>query len=149
MQHSSAFPIPNLTDKFDLSSPMHNDNSPTSTDINSIALDFTALLLAGDFRAAGEKYWAEDVVSIEPYPTTDVTDGVCQGIDAVRTRNRRWFSTHAIEDLSLDGPFITGDHFALFADMFIVHAGRRTPHSQIAVFAVREGKIVEERYFHP
>lgn len=118
--------------------------SPTTAEV---AAGFTALLLAGDFRAAGEKYWAEDVVSIEPYPQTD--DPVCRGIEAVRARNQRWFSTHAIEDLSVDGPFVTGDHFALFADMFIVHAGRRTPHSQIAVFSVREGKIIEERYFHP
>jgi hypothetical protein len=43
---------------------------------------------------------------------------------------------------------VTGDHFALFTDMLIIHAGRRTPHSQIAVFVVRNGKIVEERYFH-
>ena len=48
----------------------------------------------------------------------------------------------------MDGPFITGNHFALFIDMLIVHAGRRTPHSQIAVFAVRDGKIIEERFFH-
>ena len=128
---------------------MDHDALTTCPDVAEVARDFTALWLAGDFRAAGEKYWAEDVVSIEPYPQADDLDAVCQGIEAVRARNRRWFSTHAIEDLSVDGPFVTGDHFALFADMLIVHAGRRTPHSHIAVFAVREGKIIEERYFHP
>lgn len=123
-----------------------SERPPTTADV---ATGFTALLLAGDFRAAGDKYWAEDVVSIEPYPQSDDPDAVCRGIEAVRARNRRWFSTHGIEDLSVDGPFVTGDHFALFADMLIVHAGRRTPHSQIVVFAVRDGKIIEERYFHP
>ncbi len=119
---------------------------PTTAEV---AAGFTALLLAGDFRRAGEDYWADDVVSIEPYSDGKGADAVCRGIEALRARNLRWFSTHAIEDLSVDGPFITGNHFALFADMLIVHAGRRTPHSQIAVFAVREGKITEERYFHP
>lgn len=128
---------------------MVNDDLPTFPDVASVARGFTALCLAGEFYAAGEKYWADDVVSIEPYPQADDPDAVCRGIEAVRARNQRWFSTHAIEDLSVDGPFITGDHFALFADMLIVHAGRRTPHSHIAVFAVREGKIIEERYFHP
>ncbi len=127
---------------------MLNDSPPIPPDVTSIANDFTALWLAGDFRGAGEKYWADDVVSIEPGAKPGWPGGVCRGIEAVRTRKLQWLTTHAIEDLSLDGPFVTGDHFALFVDMLIVHAGRRTPHSQIAVFAVRDGKIVEERYFH-
>ena len=118
---------------------------PTTADV---AADFTALWLAGDFRAAGEKYWAEDVVSIEPHVQADDANTVCRGIEAVRARHSLWFSTHGIEDLCVDGPFITGNHFALFIDMLVVHAGRRIPHSQIAVFAVRDGKIVEERFFH-
>jgi hypothetical protein len=122
-----------------------NEPPPTTADV---AADFTALLLAGDFRAAGEKYWAEDVVSVEPHVQADDANTVCRGIEAVRARHSRWFSTHGIEDLCVDGPFITGNHFALFIDMLVAHAGRRTPHSQIAVFAVRDGKIIEERYFH-
>jgi ketosteroid isomerase-like protein len=73
---------------------------------------------------------------------------VCRGIEAVRTKTRNWLATHGIEDLSLDGPFVTGDHFAIFADMLITHAGKRTPHSQIAVFTVRDHRIVEERHFY-
>ncbi len=113
-----------------------------------IAAGFTALWLAGEFRAAGERYWAEDVVSIEPRAMPDGTDAVCLGIDAVRAKHLRWVSTHGIEDLSVDGPFVTGDHFALFADMLIAHAGQLTPHSEIAVFVVRDGRIVEERFFY-
>lgn len=119
--------------------------TPTTADV---AAAFTALWLAGEYRAAGEKYWADDVVSFAPCLSVDPADADCRGIDDVKARNLRWFATHTIEDLSVDGPFVTGDHFALFADMLIIHAGRRTPHSQIAVFVVRNGKIVEERYFH-
>jgi len=118
---------------------------PTTAEV---AADFTALWLAGEFRAAGEKYWADDVVSIEPHALRDGGDPVCRGIEAVRARGLDWFATHGIEDLSLDGPFVTGDHFALFADMLIAHGGERTPHSRIAVFAVRDGRIVEERFFY-
>lgn len=113
-----------------------------------VATGLTALWLAGEFLAAGERYWDSDVVSIEPRGLPDGTNAVCRGIEAVRAKNRRWFATHGIEDLSLDGPFVTGDYFALFADMQIAHGGRRTPHSEMAVFAVRDGKIIEERYFH-
>ncbi|MBL38897.1 MAG: ketosteroid isomerase [Xanthomonadales bacterium] len=122
-----------------------NEPTPTTADV---AADFTALWLAGDYRAAGEKYWADDVLSIEPRTLPDGTHAECRGIDAVRRKNLRWCSTHGIEDLSIDGPFVTGDHFALFADMLIAHAGRRRPHSEIAVFSVRDGRIVEERFFY-
>ena len=116
--------------------------------IAEIAADFTALWLAGEFRVAGERYWAGDVVSIVPAALPGETGPVTSGIEAVRTKNAKWFAVHGIEDLSIDGPFVTGDSFALFMDMMIAHAGARTPHSQIAVYVVRDGKIVEERYFY-
>ena len=127
---------------------MDDDSGSEPLSIGEVAADFTALWLAGDFSAAGERYWAEDVISIEPDALRDGADNECRGIDAVRRKNLHWCSTHGIEDLSLDGPFVTGDQFALFADMLIAHAGRRRPHSEIAVFSVRDGKIVEERYFY-
>lgn len=87
---------------------------------------------------------AEDVVSVEPHVQADDANTVYRGIEAVRARHSCWLTTHGIEDLCVDGPFVTGNHFALFIDMLVVHAGQRTPHSQIAV---RNGKIVEERFF--
>jgi len=120
--------------------------APLST--ADVAADFTALWLAGEFRAAGEKYWADDIVSIEPHTLPDGTAAICRGIEAVRVKYRQLLATHGIEDLSIDGPFVTGDCFALFIDMLIAHGGRRTPCSEIVVFVVRDGKIVEERYFH-
>jgi len=118
---------------------------PTTADV---AADFTALWMTGDFQAAGEKYWADDVVSIEPHALTKGTAAVCRGIEAVRAKYRQLLATHGIEDVSIDGPFVTGDRFALFVDMLIAHAGRRTPYSEIVVFVVRDGKIIEERYFY-
>ncbi|NEZ03535.1 nuclear transport factor 2 family protein [Wenzhouxiangella sp. XN201] len=122
-----------------------SEPTPTTAEV---AADFTGLWLAGEFRAAGEKYWAEDIVSVEPRALPDGTGAECRGIEALRKKNLRWCSTHGIEDLSIDGPFVTGDHFALFVDMLIAHAGQRTPHSEIAVFTVRDGRIVEERFFY-
>jgi hypothetical protein len=113
-----------------------------------VAEDFVALWRTGEYLAAGEKYWADDVVSIEPRDLADGTAALCRGIEAVRAKTVRWLSTHGIEDLSLDGPFVTGDHFALFADMLITHGGHKTPHSQIAVFVVRDGLIREEHHFY-
>ncbi len=106
------------------------------------------LWLAGECRAASEKYWDDEVVCIEPRAPGEGSEAVYRGIEAARAKSLHWFSTQGIEDLNLDGPFVTGDPFALFADMLIVHAGVRTPHSQIVVFSVRDGMIIEERHFH-
>jgi len=127
---------------------MRTDHSPSPPDVASVAADFTALWRAGEFQTAGEKYWADDVVSIEPHDLPDGTAAMCRGIEAVRAKTLRWLTTHGVEDLSLDGPFITGDRFAFFVDMLIAHAGKRVPHSQIAVFVVRDGRIIEEHHFY-
>jgi hypothetical protein len=127
---------------------MRSDNPTPPREVVSVARDFKALWLAGELHAAGEKYWDDHVVSIEPHALSDGGDRICRGIEAVRARNTCWLATHGIEDLRIDGPFVTGDHFALFADMLIAHAGRRTPHSRIAVFVVRNGRIIEERFFY-
>ena len=124
------------------------DIADGTTDVASVAARFVALWRAGDFQAAGERYWADDIVSFEPHDLPDGTPAVCRGIDAVRTKTRQWLATHGIEDLGLDGPFVTGDRFAVFADMLIAHAGQRIPHSQIAVFVVRNGRISEEHHFY-
>ena len=127
---------------------MRTDPPDSSENVASVAAGFTALWRAGEFKTAGDRYWADDVVSIEPHDLPDGTAAVSRGIDAVRAKNLRWLTTHGVEDLSIDGPFVTGDRFALFADMLVTHAGRRTPHSEIAVFAVRDGKIIEELHFY-
>lgn len=109
-----------------------SEQQPTTAEV---AASYTALWRAGNYAAPRDSYWADAVVNIEPDATSDDNDAVCRGIEAVRARNLRLISTHGIEGLSLDGPLVTGDHFALFADMLIVHAGQRRPHRQIAVFA--------------
>lgn len=124
------------------------DCSNIPPDVALVAAEFTALWRAGQFQVAGEKFWADDVVSIEPHDLPDGTAAVCRGIEAVRAKTRHWLATHGIEDFSLDGPFITGDQFALFADMLIAHAGLLVPHSQIMVFTVHHGRIIEERHFY-
>nr|WP_123906277.1 SnoaL-like domain-containing protein [Sphingorhabdus sp. YGSMI21] len=49
----------------------------------------------------------------------------------------------------MDSPFITGNRFALFIDMLIRRraTGECAPFSEIAIYTVRDSKIVEERYF--
>ena len=69
---------------------------------------------------------------------------------AVRARTEGRVRRHRIEELSIDGPFITGNQFALFLDMVMIDraSGAATPFSEIAVFTVHGARITEERFFH-
>jgi limonene-1,2-epoxide hydrolase len=112
--------------------------------IEDVARDFTAMLRAGQFEAAGNRYWADDVTSIEPEGRASVS-----GIDAARTKCHTRFGSAKIDEIGIDGPFVTGDQFALFLDLVIIDAvtGGHRPFSEIALYTVRDGRIAEERHF--
>ncbi len=115
-----------------------------------IAREFTAMLRAGWFEAAGNRFWAADVTSIEPDHAATGIVPVAHGIAATRRKCIARFGAGLIEELGIDGPFVTGDQFALFLDLLIVDAatGKVKPFTEIAVFTVRGGRITEERHFH-
>ncbi|VAW03693.1 hypothetical protein MNBD_ALPHA04-2180 [hydrothermal vent metagenome] len=115
-----------------------------------IADDFTALIAAGKPQDAAEKYWATDIVCIEPDDTTEHAPAIVTGFDEAHGKLTSWLGHSAMEELSIDGPFITGNRFALFIDMLIKRraTGRCEPFSEIAIYTVRDGKIIEERYFY-
>jgi hypothetical protein len=115
-----------------------------------IATDFTAMLRSEQFAAAGAANWADEVTSIEPYDLLDGIAAKISGIEAVRAKTVRWLGSRRVHDVSIDGPFVTGNQFAVFLDMIIADPrnGANQPFSEIAVFTVCEGRIIEERFFY-
>lgn len=120
------------------------------SDIHDLACDYLSLIRSGQAVEAAEKYWAVDIVSIEPKDTTEHKPAVVTGFDAAREKLTGWLGHSKMEELCIDGPFITGNRFALFIDMLIERraTGAREPFSEIAIYTVRDGKIIEERYFY-
>ncbi len=118
--------------------------------IEDIARDFTALLRAGEFETAGDRYWAPDVTSIEPAAPPGGLCAVVSGIEATRIKRRARFGGARIDEIGIDGPFVTGDQFALFLDMVLINpaSGVRQAFTEIALYTVRGDRIAEERYFY-
>jgi len=117
----------------------------------NVAYEFTALLLAGKVEEAADKHWAQDIVVIKPSILGDNTVQQCRGFDTARSRLSGWLQHHKIEDISIDGPCITGNQFALFVYMQILNiaSGNVKNFSEIATFTVKGDKIIEERFFYP
>lgn len=120
------------------------------TNVTEVARDFTMMLRQGQFMAARERFWATDVRSIDPHDLPGGIAAEVSGIEAARAKISRYLASRNIRDLSIDGPFVTGNQFALFLDMMI--GGKPDvpdePFTEIAIFTVRDGHISEERYFY-
>ncbi len=118
--------------------------------IDRLANDFAHLLLTGKPVQAAEKYWADDIVRIEPARLPEGKPRQATGYAASLAKLLEWIEESDAAELVIDGPFVTGNVFALFLDMEIAvpGTGSREPFSEIAIFTVRDQKIIEERYFY-
>ena len=62
--------------------------------IQTVADDLVSLWKAGQFAQAGEKYWADDVLSVEPMGDTPASAGK----DAARDKGEWWTSSKIAEE---------------------------------------------------
>lgn len=117
---------------------------------DSLALDFTQLLLEGKVEEAADKYWATNVTILKPASEEDKTCNKTFGFISARQKLSSWLSCNKMEDISIDGPFVTGNQFALYIDMQIINLadGERKEFGEIATFIMMGDKIVEERFFY-
>jgi ketosteroid isomerase-like protein len=112
----------------------------------AIGTRFVELCYEGKFEEAGETYWAEDVVSLEPM---DGPMARLQGKDAVRKKGEWWVANHEVHSAEVHGPYVNGDQFAAhFAiDVTEKAGGQRRQMKEVGLYTVKDGKIVEERFF--
>jgi ketosteroid isomerase-like protein len=114
---------------------------------NDIAQDFTAMCKQGKLDEAGEKFWAKDVVSLEPM---DGAMARAEGIDALRAKSEWWYNAHDIHKVDVGEPQVNGDQFMLRFSMDVTNKenGQRIQMDENALYTVADGKIVEERFFY-
>lgn len=117
------------------------------TTTKEIADDFTALCKAGKFDEAGEKYWSPDIVSLEATPGDMAR---IEGLAGVRGKGEWWAANHEVHSSTTEGPFLNGDQFALIFRMELTPkaTGERGKMDEVAVYTVKDGKVVEERFFY-
>lgn len=115
-------------------------------DINAIAADFVALSKAGQVSHIGEKYWADDVVSIE---AMDGPMRRIEGIAAARAKTEWWEANHDVTGLETHGPFVNGDQFLIhwIMDVTVKDSGQTLHMAELALYTIRDGKIAEEKFF--
>ncbi|MBR0666048.1 nuclear transport factor 2 family protein [Roseomonas hellenica] len=114
-------------------------------DTSDVAKAFAELCKAGKHEEAGERFWAEGVVSLEPMEGPMAR---LEGKAAVKGKSDWWYSAHEVHSVETEGPFVHGDQFALrFAvDVTSRESGQRMQMTEIGLYTVRGGKVVEEKF---
>jgi ketosteroid isomerase-like protein len=112
-----------------------------------VAEAFTKLLKAGDHQNAAHTFNASTIVSIEAMegPMARV-----KGAAAVQKKGEWWYANHTVHSIATEGPFLNGDQFAVQFTMDITEkaSGKRIKSTEVALYTVKGGKIIEERFYY-
>jgi ketosteroid isomerase-like protein len=117
--------------------------------VNEIAQDLVALCKTGDFATPGEKYWADNVVSIEAGGPPGM-DPVSRGKAAAAAKGEWWNGAHTVKSVDVEGPWVHGDQFTVRfkMDVTVKATGQDMAMDEIGLYTVKDGKIAEERFFY-
>ncbi|MBW8813297.1 MAG: nuclear transport factor 2 family protein [Caulobacterales bacterium] len=113
--------------------------------VQEVAQGLAAMCKAGQFGESGEKYWADDVVSLEPMPGDMAR---IEGKAGVRAKGEWWAANHEVHGVEVEGPYVHGDQFVVRFKLDVTpKGGQRTQMDEVALYTVKNGKIAEERFF--
>lgn len=106
-----------------------------------------ALVKEARYKEAIEQYYSPDIVSVEAMPGEQQT---VQGLDAIHAKTEWWESSMETHSVSVEGPYPNGDQFILFYDMDVTdkEKGHRFNMKEGALYTVKDGKIVHEKFFY-
>ena len=109
-----------------------------------IAKDFAALIRAGKSDEVEKKWLAPGIESVEGVGASMAWSGK----KAVLAKYRGWEADHEIHSMTLEGPWVGATGFALRfgVDATQLSTGQRTQMQEIAVYTVRNGKVVREEF---
>ncbi|ESW65486.1 nuclear transport factor 2 family protein [Mesorhizobium sp. M1148] len=115
--------------------------------IADVAKDFTEMLQQGDHLGAGEKYNADDIVSLE---AMEGPMAIARGKEALRQKGEWWQENHEVHGGSVEGPYVNGDQFAVRFKFDITPkaTGERVTMDEVGLYTVKNGKITEERFYY-
>jgi len=113
-----------------------------------VAARFNELAKEGNWNKIQDELFAENAVSIEP-PNSPGLQSV-EGLPAIKQKGKDFESS--VEEMHggySSDPIVTGNHFAVAMGMDATMKGMgRTKMDEIALYEVKDGKIVKEQFFY-
>jgi hypothetical protein len=121
----------------------------TATSIETIAEGVKNLVAKQAYEEAYRTYFVPNAISAEAMAGPDGSRE-CQGMEAIQQKGEQWqamMETHAVE---VSEPLIAENFFALRYrfDVTQRQTGNRFWMEEMAVYTVKDGKIVREEFFY-
>jgi SnoaL-like protein len=121
--------------------------APAST--AAVAQELVNLCRAGRNIDAINKLYSPKSVSVEPVGDENMPAELT-GLDAIRQKNESWFENNEVHKAETNGPFVGENQFAVQYTFEVTFkpTGQRTEMSEMALYTVKDGKIVREQFFY-
>jgi ketosteroid isomerase-like protein len=123
--------------------------APTATATAAVAEELVSYCRAGRNRDAINSLYSPDIVSVESMGSETMPREM-KGIDAILGKNQWWADNNEVHSSVLDGPFVGEDKFAVYYnfDVTFKPTGKRNSMEEMALYEVKDGKIVREQFFY-
>jgi ketosteroid isomerase-like protein len=121
----------------------------TASTTAAIAEELVAFCRAGRNMDAINSFYSPDIVSVESMGNETMPREM-KGIDAIRGKNQWWSDNNEVHSADVDGPFVGDDKFAVYYgfDATFKPTGKRNKMEEMALYTVKDGKIVREQFFY-
>lgn len=115
----------------------------------AIANDLVALCREGKNLEAIEKYYSDGIVSVESMSSPDMPAEM-RGIEAIKGKNKWWLENHEVHSAEANGPYVGENQFAVEFKFDVTNkpSGRRMQMQEMALYTVKNGKIVHEHFYY-
>ncbi len=97
-------------------------------------------------------HYAADAVSVEATSMDPSQSRTSEGLEAIRGKHAWWESAMTVHSAKVEGPFLHGeDRFAVIYEIDATEkeSGRRNEMREVAIYHVKDDKIVREEFFYP
>lgn len=112
-----------------------------------VANKFYEMAQTGDWSAIQEAFYDANCISIEPEHSPGPS--VLQGMEAIKQKGAQF--GEMVEEYHggyTNEPIVAGNHFSVAMGMDVTYKGQgRVKMDEIAVYEVKDGKIVKEQFF--
>jgi ketosteroid isomerase-like protein len=113
-----------------------------------VANRFNELAQTGQWDLIQTELFADNAVSIEPANSPGLQ--TVEGLEAIRKKGKQFEEmTEEVHGGYSNKPQVAGNHFAVAMGMDVTMKGQgRMKMDEIAVYEVKDGKIVKEQFFY-
>ena len=121
--------------------------APAST--ATVAQELVELCRKGRNLDAVNQFYSPRIVSIESSGSPEMPAEM-SGIDAIRGKHQWWEANNDVHSMEVNGPYVGEDQFAVrfTFDSTFKPTGQRRSLTEMALYTVKDGKIVREEFFY-